>query len=344
MAIKLLLATLLLLQPSSPRWKVFQLQQQQQQQQQQLHLQKYFTFPISSSSLIAASFDGNIKWPLISAFTSSVAHLNEWLDQQVTTFAAKIAITSPSSSTGLGIKLAHARPPRPTATLFSPLDGVNSLNSDNFTSIYSRTCSFLVLFYATWCGHCKAFAPSYRSLAIDVVAWKPVIEVTAVNCADPYNTKLCREQGVMAYPTLKFFPPFSPSNDRGSEFIIAATTIESMRSTLIHAIMEYIRSTLPPPTTATSTSTTTTSGYPGHSHPSHWPDLLPVNASTLSELIYRVTFHRKISPQPDHRPIVLIIEPFNSDVGCEVSCPFSLFTSPFDASFCISYLMCSLLK
>ena len=228
-----------------------------------------------------------------------------------------------------GVSLASGKPPRPAETLFTSSDVVSTLTADNFTSIHGRTHAHLVLFYAIWCGHCKAFAPNYRSLALDVTPWKQVIQMASVNCADPYNTNLCREQGVMAYPTLKFFPPFSPSNDRGVEFIIESTVVDSMRSTLLHALLQYIRST-----SGTHSSnmhvgpTRSTLIYPGNSYPSTWPDLMPINATSLSELLYLLTIHRKTSPQLDTRPVILIIEPYNSDIGCEVNTSPSLSLSP----------------
>lgn len=37
----------------------------------------------------------------------------------------------------------------------------------------------------------------------DVQAWKPIIEVAAVNCADDKNSRVCREHAIDAFPTIK---------------------------------------------------------------------------------------------------------------------------------------------
>lgn len=43
--------------------------------------------------------------------------------------------------------------------------------------------------------------------------WSPILQVTAVNCAEEINSKLCREHGIEAFPTLKvilYFVIFLP--------------------------------------------------------------------------------------------------------------------------------------
>ena len=180
-------------------------------------------------------------------------------------------------------------------------DGVVNLNYATFHSTvfsHQNTNGFLVKFYATWCGHCKAFAPKYKKLARDVIAWSPVIKLSAVNCADPLNLRLCRDQRVMAYPTLKFFPPHNlkhhvVSKDKNSlndsvEFILEETTTVSMRNSLVNTILDFIVSSLK-----------------GDEYPPLWPQLFPVNASNSKEFIERTNLRNKTS---NNKPVLLIVE------------------------------------
>jgi thiol oxidase len=198
----------------------------------------------------------------------------------------------------------EARPPKQMDTLYNETcDGVVNLNYATFhNTVYSHQHSngFLVKFYATWCGHCKAFAPKYKKLARDVLAWSPVIKLSAVNCADPLNLRLCREQKVMAYPTLKFFPPhnvnthvphsknFNSEVNDSMEFILEETTTVSMRNSLVKTILEFF-----------------SSSPRGVKVPSSWPNLLPLNVSDARSLIEETDLKNKSS---SNKPVLIIVE------------------------------------
>ncbi|XP_024943491.1 sulfhydryl oxidase 2 [Cephus cinctus] len=85
-------------------------------------------------------------------------------------------------------------------------DHVFVLNAANFKSnIYGSKSSWLVEFYNSWCGFCRRFAPTWKELAQDILAWKDIVVVAAIDCADDDNNPICREYEVMHYPMLKFF-------------------------------------------------------------------------------------------------------------------------------------------
>ncbi|KAI4341665.1 hypothetical protein MLD38_026359 [Melastoma candidum] len=85
------------------------------------------------------------------------------------------------------------------------------LTSDTFNEVVlDETKDVLVEFYAPWCGHCKALAPTYEKVA---AAFKSEEDVVIANLdADKYKD-LAEKYGVSGYPTIKFFP----KGDKGGE-------------------------------------------------------------------------------------------------------------------------------
>lgn len=55
------------------------------------------------------------------------------------------------------------------AGLYSPSDQIILLSPENINSVLiNSTAAIVAEFYASWCGHCVAFSPIYKSLARDV--------------------------------------------------------------------------------------------------------------------------------------------------------------------------------
>ena len=188
-----------------------------------------------------------------------------------------------------------------TTSLYSHSEGVMNLDYSNFaTSVFGKSNAILVKFYANWCGHCITFAPRYKKLARDVITWRSVVTLAAVNCADSVNLDLCRDQAVSEYPTLKYFNPFSETGSRGKEFILIDQTTTSMRKSLLHYITDYIRSIDP---------------KERESRLSTWPQLMPFNVSSQPQLIHRLELPYEA------KPVLMVIEgppATSADVAVEV--------------------------
>lgn len=68
------------------------------------------------------------------------------------------------------------------------------------------------MFFAPWCGHCKALKPTWEELSGKVAA-KAI--VAKVDCDNKANQGICSEQGVEGFPTLK---AFSPGDTDGNKY------------------------------------------------------------------------------------------------------------------------------
>ena len=59
--------------------------------------------------------------------------------------------------------------------------------------------------YASWCGHCQAFAPTYEALAANLSSWTESVTIGAIDCAT--YTDACLGLGVTGFPTLFVWRP-----------------------------------------------------------------------------------------------------------------------------------------
>lgn len=58
------------------------------------------------------------------------------------------------------------------AGLYTASDQVIVLSPENVDSVLiNSSAAILAEFYASWCGHCIAFSPVYKSLARDIKGW-----------------------------------------------------------------------------------------------------------------------------------------------------------------------------
>ncbi|KAF4993570.1 hypothetical protein FDECE_13366 [Fusarium decemcellulare] len=100
-------------------------------------------------------------------------------------------------STGEMLKKTKPNDPAPKYNL----DGTSvPLTPDNFDRLVTNSKDpWFIKFYAPWCSHCKAMAPTWEQLAKKM---KGQLNIGEVNCEADH--KLCKDMGVHAFPTIFF--------------------------------------------------------------------------------------------------------------------------------------------
>lgn len=90
------------------------------------------------------------------------------------------------------------------STAFAHEDDVHTIkyNADNFSEEVGKKNHF-VMFYAPWCGHCQRLGPTWEQLAEMLNEEDSDIKIAKVDCTT--ESKVCSDQDVTGYPTLKFF-------------------------------------------------------------------------------------------------------------------------------------------
>ncbi|KPA86784.1 putative mitochondrial protein disulfide isomerase [Leptomonas pyrrhocoris] len=80
------------------------------------------------------------------------------------------------------------------------------LTPDNFDAVaLDPTKSALVMFYAPWCGHCKALKPKYSQLA-KIYENDADVVIARIDADDKANKAVAERYDVHGFPTIYFFP------------------------------------------------------------------------------------------------------------------------------------------
>ncbi|KAF6293580.1 quiescin sulfhydryl oxidase 1 [Rhinolophus ferrumequinum] len=127
----------------------------------------------------------------------------------------------------------------PRAALYSPSDPLTLLQEDTVRgAVLGSRSAWAVEFFASWCGHCIAFAPTWKALANDVKDWRPALTLAALDCAEETNSAVCRDFNIQGFPTVRFFKAFS-KNGSGTTLPVAGADVQTLRERLIDALESH---------------------------------------------------------------------------------------------------------
>jgi len=83
--------------------------------------------------------------------------------------------------------------------------GVVSLTPENYDIATAGKVVF-IKFFAPWCGHCKAMAGDWETLASDFESAADTL-IAEVDCDNEINQPICSDNGIQGFPTLKHGNP-----------------------------------------------------------------------------------------------------------------------------------------
>ncbi|XP_060850928.1 sulfhydryl oxidase 1-like [Rhopalosiphum padi] len=127
--------------------------------------------------------------------------------------------------------------------LYEDTDLMEILDKTNFNDkVLQGNTSYVIEFYNAFCGHCIRFSTPWKGLGIQVYGWRNYVKVGVIDCSNEINSQICRDYEVMAYPTVRYFPPRPASDNIGKEFI-RSFNIQVMKDFLIKMLQETQKNT-----------------------------------------------------------------------------------------------------
>jgi protein disulfide-isomerase A6 len=90
-----------------------------------------------------------------------------------------------------------------SAGLFKEGGPVKMLDDAAWRKAMQKEETSITAFVAPWCGHCKNLSPEYANAAESL---SPLVPFYAIDCDADANKRLCAEQGIKGFPTVKSFP------------------------------------------------------------------------------------------------------------------------------------------
>lgn len=173
----------------------------------------------------------------------------------------------------------------PTQGLYDPDDDVLIINNDTFhDNIFNQEHATLLEFYNSFCGHCRRYAPIWKAFASNVLAWQRVVQIAAVDCSADENNMLCRKYEVMAYPSLRYFPPyFNDTNTFGSP-MSSDPDEATLRANLVDMLHSETHVPSHWPTFKVLSDTNTNHLFDGHSDQVHFIFLIAANGTMANEI------------------------------------------------------------
>ncbi|KAG6915044.1 hypothetical protein DXG01_013774 [Tephrocybe rancida] len=83
-----------------------------------------------------------------------------------------------------------------------PVHAMTLLTPDTFSDLTTSGLWFIE-FFSPYCGHCRAFAPTWEQLVKEAEQDTPQVKLAQVDCS--MHGDLCNEKNVKSYPTMKMF-------------------------------------------------------------------------------------------------------------------------------------------